>query len=78
VLPFIGLVAAILYRSEKDEPLRRCPSCNNVVKLYVQVCPAGHRPLSPGPVGGPAAAGKEGWISYLSQVRTIALAKPIP
>jgi uncharacterized paraquat-inducible protein A len=39
VLPIIGLLAAILYRSEKDEPERRCPTCNNVVKLYVQVCP---------------------------------------
>jgi hypothetical protein len=39
VLPFIGLVAAILYRSEETEPERRCPRCNNVVKLYVQVCP---------------------------------------
>jgi hypothetical protein len=39
VLPGIGLAAALLYRSEKDEPERRCPTCNNVVKLYVQVCP---------------------------------------
>jgi hypothetical protein len=39
VLPFIGLVAVILYRSEKQEPERRCPRCGKVVKLYVQVCP---------------------------------------
>jgi hypothetical protein len=39
VLPLIGLVAVILYRSEKTEPERQCPRCNNVVKLYVQVCP---------------------------------------
>ena len=39
VLPFIGLVAVILYRSEKEEPERRCPRCGKVVKLYVQVCP---------------------------------------
>jgi hypothetical protein len=39
VLPLIGLVAAILYRVEKDEPERRCPHCNAIVKLYVQVCP---------------------------------------
>jgi len=39
VLPIFGLAAALLYRSEKDEPERRCPTCNNVVKLYVQVCP---------------------------------------
>jgi uncharacterized paraquat-inducible protein A len=39
VLPLLGLVAAILYRSEREEPERRCPACNNIVKLYVQVCP---------------------------------------
>ena len=39
VLPFIGLVAVILHRSEKVEPERQCPTCNNIVKLYVQVCP---------------------------------------
>lgn len=39
VLPMLGLVAVILFRSEKAEPERRCPACNNIVKLYVQVCP---------------------------------------
>jgi len=39
VLPILGLLAAIFYRSEKAEPERRCPTCSNVVKLYVQVCP---------------------------------------
>ena len=39
VLPILGLIAAILYRTERTEPERRCPTCNNVVKLYVQVCP---------------------------------------
>jgi hypothetical protein len=39
VLPVLGLIAVILFRSEEDEPERRCPTCNNVVKLYVQVCP---------------------------------------
>ena len=39
VLPFIGLVAALLYRFEQDEPERQCPHCGKVVKLYVQVCP---------------------------------------
>jgi hypothetical protein len=37
-LPFLGLVAVILYRSEKVEPERRCPRCGTVHKLYVQVC----------------------------------------
>jgi zinc-ribbon domain len=39
VLPLIGLVAVILYRTEKQEPERRCPRCGKVLKLYVQVCP---------------------------------------
>ena len=39
VLPFFGLIAVILYRSEKAEPERQCPTCGRVVKLYVQVCP---------------------------------------
>lgn len=39
VLPVIGLIAVILYRFEKAEPERQCPSCGKTVKLYVQVCP---------------------------------------
>ena len=39
VLPAIGLVAVILYRTEKTEPERQCPRCGKVLKLYVQVCP---------------------------------------
>lgn len=38
VLPLIGLLAAIFYRFEQDEPLRRCPGCGRSVKLYDQVC----------------------------------------
>lgn len=37
-LPFAGLLAVILYRSEKEEDLRQCPRCGKVLKLYVQVC----------------------------------------
>jgi hypothetical protein len=40
LLPVAGLVAAILYRSEKVEPERKCPRCGRVLKLYVQVCPS--------------------------------------
>lgn len=39
VLPLLGLAAVILYRSEKGEPERLCPTCRKAVKLYVQVCP---------------------------------------
>ena len=39
VLPGLGLIAVILHRSEEGEPERTCPTCNKVLKLYVQVCP---------------------------------------
>src|SRR5690349_574471 len=39
VLPLIGLIAVTLYRSEHTEPERRCPTCNKILKLHVQVCP---------------------------------------
>ena len=39
VLPLLGLIAVILYRSEHTEPERRCPTCNKILKLHVQVCP---------------------------------------
>ncbi len=39
VVPVLGLVAVILFRSEKVEPERRCPTCGKTLKLYVQVCP---------------------------------------
>ena len=38
VPPFIGLLAAILYRVEFDEPHRRCPTCAKVVPIYDALC----------------------------------------
>ena len=38
VIPLFGLIAAILYRSEQEEPERQCPTCGKVLKLHVQVC----------------------------------------
>jgi peptidoglycan/LPS O-acetylase OafA/YrhL len=38
LIPVIGLLAAVLYRFERDEVRRECPRCGNVVKLYDQVC----------------------------------------
>ena len=37
-LPLFGLLAAVLYRFERDEPQRQCPRCGKVLKLYDQVC----------------------------------------
>ena len=38
VLPILGLGAALLYRFDRNEPLRSCPECGKVQPLYVQVC----------------------------------------
>jgi hypothetical protein len=38
LLPAIGLLAALLYRSERDEVRRRCPGCGKVVKLHDALC----------------------------------------
>jgi len=37
-IPFGGVLAAILYRFDRKEPLRPCPECNKVLALHVQVC----------------------------------------
>lgn len=37
-LPVLGTVAALLYRVDRDEPVRRCPECNQLLKLHDQVC----------------------------------------
>ena len=38
ILPGIGLLALVLYRSEKDEPRRQCPGCGKVVKAHDALC----------------------------------------
>ena len=38
-VPFIGLLAALLFRTERDELRRQCPECGKVVKLHDQLCP---------------------------------------
>ena len=38
VVPFIGLLAAIVYRSERDELRRQCPTCGRVCKLHDALC----------------------------------------
>ncbi len=37
-LPFAGVLAAVLYRFDRDEPRRQCPECGKVQALHVQVC----------------------------------------
>jgi hypothetical protein len=37
-LPGIGLIAALLYRWEGQEPRRRCPRCGSIRTISDQVC----------------------------------------
>ena len=37
-LPVLGLLAALLYRSERDELRRQCPGCGRIVKLHDAIC----------------------------------------
>lgn len=38
ILPFVGLLAAVLSRVESDELRRQCPTCGNVVPLHDALC----------------------------------------
>jgi membrane protein implicated in regulation of membrane protease activity len=38
VLPVLGLLAAVVYRSERDEVRRQCPGCGKIVKLHDAMC----------------------------------------
>ena len=37
-VPVLGLVTAVLYRSERDEVRRQCPNCGKIVKLHDAMC----------------------------------------
>jgi hypothetical protein len=38
LLPFAGLIGALLYRAERDELRRQCPGCGKVVKAHEALC----------------------------------------
>jgi hypothetical protein len=38
VVPVIGLIAALVYRSDREELRRQCPGCGKVVKLHDAMC----------------------------------------
>ena len=38
LLPLIGLLAALAYRSDRDEVRRQCPSCGKILKLHDALC----------------------------------------
>jgi len=37
-LPLMGTILALLWRWEKDEPMRRCEECGAIVPVHDQVC----------------------------------------
>jgi hypothetical protein len=39
IVPIGGLLAALLYRNERHELRRQCPTCGKVLKLHDAVCP---------------------------------------
>jgi hypothetical protein len=38
LVPFLGLLAALAYRFERDELRRACPNCGRVTKIYDALC----------------------------------------
>jgi hypothetical protein len=53
VLPLLGTIAAIFYRSERGEARRACPECGKVLPVHDQVCMRCGRDLEwPGAVPG--------------------------
>jgi hypothetical protein len=38
LVPFFGLLAAIVYRFERDELRRSCPRCGRVTKIHDAIC----------------------------------------
>ena len=38
LVPVFGLLAAIVYRFERDEMRRQCPQCGRVTKIYDALC----------------------------------------
>jgi hypothetical protein len=38
IVPFLGLLAALVYRFERDELRRACPNCGRVTKIYDALC----------------------------------------
>jgi hypothetical protein len=38
IVPFLGLIAAVLYRPDTEELRRQCPGCGRIVMLHDAVC----------------------------------------
>jgi fatty acid desaturase len=61
LIPVLGLIAALAYRSEDDEPERACPRCGRTCKLYEALCVRCGAELEyPEPPGRPESAAPAG------------------
>jgi hypothetical protein len=38
IVPFLGVLLAVLYRYETDEVRRQCPGCGKIVPLHDAIC----------------------------------------
>jgi hypothetical protein len=38
IVPVIGLLTALLYRFEREEPRRQCTNCGRICMLYDAIC----------------------------------------
>jgi hypothetical protein len=38
ILPLFGLIALVLYRSDREELRRQCPGCGRIVPLHDALC----------------------------------------
>jgi hypothetical protein len=38
IIPVFGLIALVLYRSDREEPRRECPGCGRIVKIHDALC----------------------------------------
>lgn len=38
IVPVIGLIAALAYRWDRDEPRRQCPQCGSLRKIHDAMC----------------------------------------
>jgi len=38
IVPVFGLIALVLYRSDREEPRRQCPGCGRIVKIHDALC----------------------------------------
>ena len=38
IVPVGGLLIALVYRNDRDEPRRQCPGCGRIVKAHDAIC----------------------------------------